>query len=392
VAGDALFLGGRCRGVSFQETANVVRRAARIGLAASALACGLAGAAAEAVSGAEVETPPLASGAFFVLGPPAQAGPVLVRAGFELNDVNEIDDGSETFEFSGVVTLEWQDRRQAFDPVAAGVQEKVFQGAYQFDEISPGWYPQLVLVNEAGLYQTSGVVLRVRPDGTSTLIQTLNAVAEAEFDMRLFPFDSQRLEAVFEVLGFDRDEVLLHVEAAESGGSASHVHVPQWQIKGVSRSVRDRTAPYAGSLGVSSAFVVSIDATRKSWYERRLIVVPLVLIVLLSFSVFWMDRSSLGDRQSVSFIGILTAVAYQLVMSEHLPPIAYFTIMHGFLSISFLTVGATVVINLVVGTLDARGRSALGDRIDRRCRWMFPLAYFGLIWAMIGVASGVVEP
>jgi hypothetical protein len=29
-----------------------------------------------------------------------------------------------------------------------------------------------------------------------------------------------------------------------------------------------------------------------------------------------MDRSSPGDRLSVSFIGILTAVAYQMVVSE----------------------------------------------------------------------------
>ena len=47
---------------------------------------------------------------------------------------------------------------------------------------------------------------------------------------------------------------------------------------------------------------------------------------------------------------------------------------------------ATVVINLVVGTLDRRGKSELGDRIDRRCRWGFPLAYFGLLLVMLAVA------
>jgi hypothetical protein len=41
-----------------------------------------------------------------------------------------------------------------------------------------------------------------------------------------------------------------------------------------------------------------------------------------------MERSSLGDRMSVSFIGILAAVAYQVVMSEMLPRIAYVTVMN----------------------------------------------------------------
>jgi hypothetical protein len=145
----------------------------------------------------------------FLLAPPKEADPVVVRAGFVLHDINEINDGSETFEFAGVLTLKWRDPRQAFDPAIVGVDEKIFQGDFQFNELSTGWYPQVVLVNESGLYQTNGVVLRVQPDGTSTLIETLNAAAKSEVNMIRFPFDGHRLEAVFEVLGFDKDEVLL---------------------------------------------------------------------------------------------------------------------------------------------------------------------------------------
>ena len=69
-----------------------------------------------------------------------------------------------TFEFTGVLTLTWQDPRQAFDPAVVGVEETIFQGSYQFNELATGWYPQVVLVNESGLYQKNGVVLRVQPD------------------------------------------------------------------------------------------------------------------------------------------------------------------------------------------------------------------------------------
>jgi hypothetical protein len=73
-------------------------------------------------------------------------------------------------------------------------------------------------------------------------------------------------------------------------------------------------------------------------------------------------------------------------MSEQLPRISYVTLMHGFLNLSFLTMCATVVINLVVGAMDKRGKVELGDRINRRCRWGFPLAYFGLLLVMLGAA------
>jgi hypothetical protein len=131
---------------------------------------------------------------------------------------------------------------------------------------------------------------------------------------------------------------------------------------------------------------MSIDVQRESFYMRRLVIIPLIVIVLLSFSVFWMDKSTLGDRLSVSFIGILTGVAYQIVMSDQLPSISYVTLMHGFLNLSFLTMCATVVINLVVGALDQKGEIARADRLDRHCRWIFPIAYFGLIFVMFLVA------
>jgi hypothetical protein len=322
----------------------------------------------------------------FMLAPPKEGGPVVVRARFDLYDINEINDELETFEFTGVLKLKWHDPREAFDPALVGVEEKIFQGGYQFNELAAGWYPQVVLVNESGLYEKSGVVLRVQPDGTSTLIETLNAAAHLDLNMRRFPFDRHRLEAIFEVLGFDKDEVLLQVESDAAGSLASEVRVPQWTVTGVGASVRDRPASYAGRRGVSAAFVVSADVQRKPYYAIRLVVLPLVVIVLLSFTVFWMDRSSLGDRIDVSFIGILTAVAYLMVTGDQLPHISYVTLMHGFLNLSFFTMCSTVVINLVVGAMDKRGKIELGDRIDRHCRWAFPLAYFGLLLVMVGVS------
>lgn len=322
----------------------------------------------------------------FVLGPPEGDGPVIVHATFQLRDINDIDDAAETFEFNGVLKLTWRDDRQAFDPAAAGVDEKVYQGTFQFSEISPSWFPQVVLLNESGVFEKHGVILRVQPDGTSTLVEAVNAVAEADLDLRQYPFDRHRLEAMFEVLDADNTQVVLQAEDETARPLDQQVRIPQWKLASISTSTRDHPAWYAGRQGVASTFVVSVDVERESFFVVRLIVIPLMLIVMLSWSVFWMERSSLADRVSVSFIGILTAVAYQIVVSEIQPDISYMTLMHGFLNLSFFIMCVTVVINLVVGTLDRRGNSDAGDRIDRLCRWIFPVTYFGLILVMVGVA------
>jgi hypothetical protein len=128
---------------------------------------------------------------------------------------------------------------------------------------------------------------------------------------------------------------------------------------------------------------------RQSLFTVRLVIVPLLLIVVLSWSVFWMDQSSVGDRINVSFIGILTIVAYQFVLSEILPRISYLTWINGFLNVSYFVMCGTVAINLWVGVLDRSGRAPAGDRIDRRCRWLFPILYVGLL-GVVTVATLVV--
>ncbi len=219
------------------------------------------------------------------------------------------------------------------------------------------------------------MVLRVKPDGASRLIQSVNAVAEVTLDMSRYPFDRQQLDLVFEVLDAAPDEVVLRTPSEVTHAPELDRKIPQWTVTEITQRIRTGFAPYIRGGGVSSTLVVSVHVERKSFYIRRLIVLPLVVIVMLSFCVFWMDRSSLGDRISVSFIGILTGVTYQLILSDSLPRISYFTLMHGFLNLSFVTMCATVVINLIVGAMDKHGMYEAGDRLDRRCRWLFPLLY-----------------
>lgn len=317
------------------------------------------------------------------LGLPPGEGACVVRAGFYLEGIDSIDEEAETFEFTGVLTLEWKDERQAFDPDEAGVQEKIYQGDYQFNELAPAWFPQVVLVNRAGLFETSATILRVEPDGTNTLRQTVDAVAKTSLDMRKVPFDSQSLDAVFEVFGFDQREVEFVADELPERTPSAEIRVPQWKFRGVTSSAI--ASEDAGDPVGSSRFVMTADVDRKPLFMMRLIMMPLLLIVMLSWSVFWMDRASLGDRINLSFVGILTAVAYQIVVGDIMPRISYPTLLNTFINIGFYTMCVAAIVNLVVGAADKAGKHHRGDRIDRRCRVIFPIAYFG----MIAVASAV---
>ena len=61
------------------------------------------------------------------------------------------------------------------------------------------------------------------------------------------------------------------------------------------------------------------------------------------------------------------------------------TIVAVVLSVIAIILVIVVVVNLVVGALEREGNARGGDRVDRWCRWVFPVTYFGLIGVMVGV-------
>ena len=301
-----------------------------------------------------------------------QPGPTVVSVDFMLSDINGISESYQTFEFEGILTQRWKDHRHAFDPGESGVTEKVYQGPFQFLEIYSSWWPQLSLANESGGVSRQAVVLKISPDGTLTYVEEINAIAVTTMNLRRFPFDQQVFEVVFSVLGFSEDEVQL--ETGTSQFRASGVDLPQWTFIDIETKLQPPEI-HGGALG--STFAIGVRMERNPWHMLRIVVLPLILLVMLSWSVFWMDTSSVGDRMDISFIGILTVVAYQIIISDHMPKIAYFTLMSVFLYSIYLMLAATIFVNLRVAHLDKSGRLAAGDRLDLRCRWLFPILFFG---------------
>lgn len=313
-----------------------------------------------------------------LLSPPPSDGPVEVRVGFQLIDINAIDEQDETFQFSGVLTVQWKDERQAFDPAAEGVAEKFYQGNFQFNEISPAWYPEISLLNVAGMFEKGEPLCRVSPDGTCTLITPVNATAKSLLKLRHYPFDRHNLRIVFGIPGYASSEVAMK-PLPLAALAAEEIHLPQWELLGKRSATEEILSTTPGSDAPTSAFVVELDVKRQPLFVLRLVVGPLFLVVVLSWSVFWMDRASVGDRMSVSFVGLLTAVAYQIILGDILPHIAYLTPVNVFVNLSFMVMCASIVVNLVVGELNRGGQGDKADALDNRCKVLFPVVYLSLL-------------
>ncbi len=302
--------------------------------------------------------------------------PVQVTARFFLSDINDINEQAETFEMKGLLKLKWRDERHAFDSKEEGVSEKRYQGAFQFLEEYNGWWPQLVLANGVGTIPLQNVSLRITPDGTLQFIQEITAVVESPMNLRRYPFDRQQLRAIFEPLAFYATEVKLVTGRRMTDLPERPVHIAGWELLDLRAKTRidhDEDSDVKYSL-----FIVTLDVARDPGFTIWFIIVPLSMIVLLTTSVFWLDRESSASRMDVAFIGLLTIVAYQALVVSYFPQIGYFTLISGFVYVAYMTMIACIISIIWADNLYRSGGEVASDRFDRFSRWAFPIGFFVL--------------
>lgn len=315
--------------------------------------------------------------------PPSR--PTEVECAILIVDVVDIDDLNESFQAEIAILASWKDPRLAFDAQAEGTDVKLFQGSFQFNEVFRGWWPQLAILNEVGREEPKAVMLAVQPDGTVRYREQRNAVLETPMELHDFPFDTQRLKASMIPFGNTADEVVLVVDERFAKATDDYVrrekdvNVAGWDLQRLETEADQTVMVAADGQRRFSRLVTSIQLQRRSWQFIWEIVFPLVVLVSVVWSIFWVEIDSLADRLNISFIGVLTIVAYQFVLVENMPKMSYLTFLDSVLICSFLMITLTVPQSLLIHSLVRKGKQRVARTIDRTSRWAFPLVYFLLL-------------
>lgn len=297
--------------------------------------------------------------------------PVPVRVGLYVVDISNIDETSSTFGVDMAVVSEWKDERLAFD----GREDRTYIGE-RAEEFREGiWLPRIAAINVLGELHFGSVTIRVRPDGTVLFRGRVEALLQAPLDFHDFPFDHQVLPVVLESFAWDANEVEI-IPDSRHDGFDPEFRLPEWEIVEVRASSKRQRR--AGDDVEVSQMRFEIEVRRQTGYYLWKVLLPLIIVVAISWIVFYMSEEALGRRAGVSSTGVLTVIAYQFVVSSALPRVPYLTQMDLMTLVSVSTIGATMMVNLLVDRLRRRSPgSALA--VDRTCRVLFPLAYFGLL-------------
>ncbi len=325
---------------------------------------------------------------------PRSERPVKVHIGFHVSNITDISEKEETIDFEGEIYLMWMDPRQAYDPAELGLSKedfvpgdyarappRIYQGDLAVNELFEGWRPHIKLANGIADRQKTYMAVGVWPDGMMAYADHFNAKIESPMSLRSFPFDHQTLKVYLRPYAYQEDEVILVHERWMSGTWQQDSGIAEWTKLGL--EIEQDTLEYLHLDGEHkerySQLVVSINVARRPGHILITIIFPLLLLVSLTWCIFWMDEESISNRVSVSFVGILSVVAYYFVVLDSVPEIPYLTMMDAFLVATFLLLALSVVISFVVDRLNRTGRKRVGDRVDHLCRWLFPLGYAGVI-------------
>ena len=298
-------------------------------------------------------------------GPPGE--PVEVAVGFRLIDVTQIEDISQTITADFLLLKTWRDTRLS---ALAGCQ-------FAPERI---WTPKIDVVNSGRLFDRLQERVEILEGGEVRYLQRLRGAIVFPYQARRFPFDRHEIAISLLSVEFGLDDVAIVVEEQITGASDEGFNIPDWDITGL----RTETGPFFMEVYQRdhARLDVIVSAERRSGYYVWKILMPLVLIVAMSWTVFWIDPAHFGAQVSMSSASMLTLIAFHFAMVSILPPLSYFTVLDSFIAASTFIVFLALIESITTSYLVSCDRREIALKMDRVCRWVFP-ASFALISAII---------
>ncbi|MBT8115462.1 MAG: hypothetical protein KJP04_08780 [Arenicella sp.] len=286
-----------------------------------------------------------------------------------LIDLESIDSVTQSFVANLALVYRWHDpglRHAGVDAINKHLQDI--------------WHPRIQILNQRQLVKTFPEFAELYPDGEVVYRQRVRGSFSQRFELREFPFDSQRLEISLVNIGFGSQNI--NLKPSSDSGISSKMSISDWDIL--------RWDFTAGNFSLDNespilpGVVFSLDIQRDTTYFKFKAIMPLILIVIMSWLVFWIDPSLISSQVSVAVTAMLTVIAYRFALAEMLPKLPFLTSLDMFVFASTILVFLAMIEVVYTAHLSTNNQLDKARLIDRNARWLAPLIYlFLVIWTLV---------
>jgi len=302
--------------------------------------------------------------------PPLQDGnPVKVAVSLHIINIASIDEVKEQFEIDAYLMTRWIDPRLAFTPTRPTDQHRQYSRAQV-------WIPSFEIVNAVAPRQRDDLSVEGDPDGSVSYVERFHALLSSKFMLRRFPFDSQSLLII--VHPYLRQEGQLGFTAYSREVWATreftqYSSLAQWNLQTVELLI-GTSELYGGRQIPEARFTINVER-RYAFYLWK-VFLPLSLMVVLSWAVFWIEARDLSNQVQIAITTILTVIAFAFAISATMPRVPYLTYIDAFFLVCYVFVFVAIVELMAVHLSHRTERSTdLGIQIQRTSRWAVPLAF-----------------
>lgn len=301
------------------------------------------------------------SGINETIEPGPGAMPEKISARIFVVDVLDIDSVSQTILVDFVITLRWS---------VPGLEGQ-FDSAPDFDRRNL-WTPKVQIVGDMGLRQKMQYEVEIQPDGSIATVQRYVGRLSSRMNLKDFPLDRHKI--TIQAVIANRQEALVEALVGKSGQAAT-LTVADWNI-GQGKAY---TESYELLDDRFPSVVYEFEVRRAIGYYVWKVMLPLVLIICMSWVVFWVEPTRLAIQITSGITSMLTMIAYRFALQGFVPKVAYFTRMDRFTTGATLLVFLALAQAVMTGRLASNGRTELANKMDYFCRWLFPAATVGTI-------------
>ncbi len=208
----------------------------------------------------------------------------------------------------------------------------------------------------------------------------------ANFDFRRFPFDTQVLsfelwsEFPSTLVEIAPEPISMPVyKETKYSWEDDNIQIPGWDLTKVDyynySYVDNDGLPYQG-------FYVDLTIKRQSSYYLFKIILPIIFILVISWSVFWVRGSQLEAKVNVTIVCLLSLIAYNFIIDEDLPKLSYLTFLDSFILLSYFYTGIATILCVYSFVRKLRSGKDISV-VDLKARWIGPLSYFGVLFILL---------
>jgi hypothetical protein len=301
--------------------------------------------------------------------PGADDGQTQISTGIWIVDVTSIDSAQQNFTAEVAIVLRWKDPRLAH--TGSGIVR------YPIEQI---WHPRMAIVNETNsVSRKFPDLVEVEPHGKVIYRQRYAGAFTQPLRLGSFPFDRQTFHIQFVAVRYRANEVVFVPDQdwidnglKQGAGIAPSITLLDWTIE----KWNTRSLAYAMAPGFEySGYAFEFTASRNVQHYILKVILPLVLIVMMSWSVFWIDPIHSNSQISIAVTSMLTLIAYRFAVDTQLPRLPYTTRLDAFILTSTLLVFFSLIEVLITTILETSRRTGRAKKIDRYCRTIFPAMF-----------------